>query len=238
MKKEQTQKILLLALLIVGVGYTYYSYLFLPQWTQIQKLTNSISERQDHYKQLVILQQHQLELQEKAQLIAQQVKDRTVQVPEQINKPELALKFYNLANQYAISAQNFNYGAIQNKEGYQQIELTFTGVGTLPNVEAMLKDVLNGTPVFAIESVNLTNQKGLTNCTLKVLAFAVPPGNVSTQLKLNDLKINLDDSGQISGITPGLHADGLSGYLNEGLYYFNNFLNYPFVTYIKGLFRQ
>lgn len=172
MKKEEIQKIILGALIASGVIYSYVSYLFLPELSQIQSLGGQLQVKQAQYHQLVNLQAQKNDLQQQISIAEEELQKGSLQVPGRLDKPELAMKLYNLANNHGVSAQSLRFDPPKNKGIYQEMTLSFDGVGPASSIVAFISGVEHEQPILAIQSVNLTNQNGLLHCDIMLTAFA------------------------------------------------------------------
>ena len=173
MKKEETQKLVLLLIIIFGICYSYYSYLFVPEWSVIQKSTAQLHERQGYYQRLLAYSANVSEIVKESKALEAQQKQLVSQTSTKLDKPQLLVYLYNLSKQYQVVSDKVVFGQPQDKGTYQELPLTFTFSGKANEVLNMIKNLqFSGTQRFAIQSTKLTDQQGVLQVELKMTVYS------------------------------------------------------------------
>lgn len=185
MKKEEIQKIVLLLIIAFGICYSYYSYLFLPEWGVIQTNTTQLNERQDYYQRLVVYAANASDIEKETKLLEAEQKMLLSETSAKLDKPEIIVYLYNLLKQYEIVPDKVVFGQSLNKGTYQELPLTLTFSG---NIDVVLRLINNlqylGTQRFAIQSTKFTNQQGKILVELKLVTYsAILPGIEAPETK-------------------------------------------------------
>ena len=192
MQKEKVQKILLLLIVGFGLIYAYYTYLFGPQWLIIQQQAVKLSEREGYYQRLITYAGDISGINSQIQSFEAENKQLDTKIPARLDKPEILVYLYTVSKQHQVGPQKLDFGQQQNKDGYQEVALTFSASGKTSDVLSMIKDLqYSGTQRFAIQSVSLVPDKEeMLKADLKLTLFASSKANIENALKSKPLFMN------------------------------------------------
>ncbi len=172
-KKEKLEKIVLVFFIIIGLGYSYIEFLFLPEWTAIQSSTNQLHTKESNYQELLTYQKNQSGLQQEIKTLETKVMQLNAQIPNRLDKPQLMVALYTLAKQHSVYPQSIGYDKPQTKGFYQEMGVSFSCLGKPTDILAMIHDLqFGGTERLAISSINLTVSQGTMRAELKLAADA------------------------------------------------------------------
>lgn len=178
MKKESRQLILLIALIAVGGIYAYHTYLFTPEWMKIQNLKGQIQERQDRYEQLASHVGNSSALDAQIRDLEERSIELQAQIPLLIDKPNLVTDLYTVAKTNQVQPQAVNFDNSEAMDTYIIQSLTFTCLGSQENIIRMINDLqMDQEQRFTLESMRFTNDKGILQGELHLLAYATKGEN-------------------------------------------------------------
>ena len=174
LKKEKLEIIALIFFVIIGLGYAYIKFLFMPEWTVIQSATSKLSSQKDHYQELLTYQKDQSGLQQEINTLETKILQLNSQLPNKLDEPQLMVGLYTLAKQHSVSPQSVAFEQAQTKGTYQQMGMSFISLGKPADILTMIHDLqFEGTQRLAISRVNLTTtQQGIMRAELKLDAYA------------------------------------------------------------------
>lgn len=180
LKKEQFEKILLAGIVIAGLIYSYVIYLFLPQRANLQIQSQELAKREAYYVRLEEVQSNLPQLQKEAQDLELELKRQSTQMPVKLDKAQLLVELYALAKQKGMSPQSLTFDNVQDKESYQEFDMTFTGEGSAASILNFLQELQHGSALqVAVRGVNLTTQKGVMKAELKLAAYGSLNSNLT-----------------------------------------------------------
>jgi Tfp pilus assembly protein PilO len=182
MKKETSQIVFLFLLLTFGLGYSYYTYLFIPEWQKIKTINQELATQQAHLEQLVEYQRNLQSLESEIKNLEAESAQLAVQIPTSLDKPQLTYYVYNLAKATGVQPQSLSFDQPTQSANYQSISMNFSCQGNVVDILALIKKMQSdGAQKLSIQSVNLTNQQGNMRADLKLIAYA-SGGNVGQPL--------------------------------------------------------
>jgi type IV pilus assembly protein PilO len=173
MKKEESQKIILFLIILFGICYAYYSYLFVPEWSEIQKSNSQLHERQGYYQRLLAYSANASEIAKEIKTVEAQQNQLISQTTTKLDKPQLLVYLYNLAKHNQVESDKVVFGQPQDKGTYKELPLTFTFSGKVNEVLSMIQNLqFTGTQRFAIQSTKLTDKQGILQVELKMTIYS------------------------------------------------------------------
>lgn len=173
MKKEQSQIILLIVIILFGLGYAYIKFLFQPQWMDIQIARDQQLALENQYQELLTYQRNQDGLEQEIKTLEAQVDQLNAQIPKRLNKPQLMVELYTLAKQHTVDPQSITFEQAQNKGTYQELGMIFSCFGKTADLLAMIHDLQFGeSQRLAIKSISLTGSQANMRADLKLTASA------------------------------------------------------------------
>jgi len=178
MKKEDIQKIVLLLIVAFGICYSYYTYLFVPEWKVIQTSTARLNEREVYYQRLISYAANVSEIDKEMKLLDNQQKQLLSQTLTKLDKPKILVYLYNLAKQYNVVPDKVVFGQPLDKGTYQELPLTFTFSGKVDVILSLINHLqYSGTQRFAIQSTKFNDQEGILMVELKLVVYSpILPG--------------------------------------------------------------
>lgn len=173
MKKERLQVIILIVIIIFGISYAYFKFLFQPQWLIIQGDTDRLKSLQRQYQELLNYQKNRTGLQQEIKTYQNKVAELKTQMPNQLDKPQLMVGLYTLAKEHAVVPQSVVFEQVQTKGSYQEIEMSFICSGKPSDLLVMIHDLqFGGGQRLAVNSLRLTGSQGSMQADLRLTAFA------------------------------------------------------------------
>lgn len=177
MKKEKLEKNALILLIIVGLFYAYFTYLFLPQWAVIGQTTGELRGREDYYRQLVDYRSNPAQLNQEIQGLEAQQKQLAAQIPSRLDEPTIMMDIYNLAKRKGVYPQSLSFEQKQDKGTHQELVMNLSTIGARADILSMINELQHGDTLrLSIQNVNLTTEGGLTRGTMQLTAYAAKPG--------------------------------------------------------------
>jgi Tfp pilus assembly protein PilO len=227
--KEQMQKIALVAIVLFGIIYVYFSNILSPQWDKITQLEQQKLQRQALLQKLTIQKEHLAKLQQQISDDQVLIKKGSVKVPAAINKPQLTVDIYNLAKQHGISPDNLRFDKIQNKGTYQEMGIDFTGSGQITDILSFIRDIQKSQDLITIQNISLTAQTNNVQTSM-----IQPTATQATGTQPNGIQPGIVQTG-------GMKVDiSLVAYSTTGIHVTPKkpaYMNYPFgITSILKLF--
>ncbi|MDP4128042.1 MAG: hypothetical protein Q8912_14040 [Bacillota bacterium] len=163
MNKEKIEKTALVTLLVLGLLYAYYTYLFSPEWEVLQTVKGQLMERQQHYNQLASLQENMSALGKDIEAVSNEDKDLSAQIPPRLENPQIMVDIYNSAKLYGVAPNTLQFEPLQNKGSYQAVGMTFTCKGKVGDVLSMIIAFGNTSlQKLSVQSVAITAEKAST----------------------------------------------------------------------------
>ncbi|KJS49786.1 type 4a pilus biogenesis protein PilO [Desulfosporosinus sp. BICA1-9] len=183
MKKEKSQIIILVLVIMFGLSYAYAKFLFLPQWTVIQDTKNQLLSRNNYHQELLSYQKNQSGLQQDIKRLETKVLELNAQLPTQLDKPQLMVGLYTLAKQHKVNPQSVSFEQVQTKGTYQEMGMSFSCSGKAVDLLALIHALqFGGSQRLAINSIKLTGSQRDMRAELKLTANAsLGTSNVATQ---------------------------------------------------------
>ncbi|OLN32230.1 type 4a pilus biogenesis protein PilO [Desulfosporosinus metallidurans] len=182
LKKEKLEIIILVLFVMLGLGYAYVAFLFLPEWTVIQRATSQLNAQMRNYQELLAYQKNQSALQQDIKTLETKVQQLKAQVPNRLDKPQLMVDLYTLAKQHSVSPQSITFEPIQTKGSYQTIGMNVNYIGKTADVLALIHDMqYGGGQRLTLQSLNLTVSQGNMRAFVKLTAYASVGASDSTQ---------------------------------------------------------
>jgi len=173
MKKEEIQKIVLFLIIAFGICYSYYTYLFVPEWSVITKSTARLNEREVYYQRLIAYAANASEIEKEMKMLDAQQKQLLNQTSAKLDKPKFLVYLYNLVKQYGVVPDKVVFAQPLDKGTYQELPLTFTFSGKVDGVFNLINHLqYSGTQRFAIQSTKLNDQQGLLQVELKMTVYS------------------------------------------------------------------
>jgi Tfp pilus assembly protein PilO len=173
MKKERLQVIILIVIIMFGISYAYFKFLFLPQWAIIQGDTDRLKSLQKQYQELLNYQQNMTSLKLETKTFQDKVIELKAQLPSQIDKPQIMVGLYTLAKEHAVVPQAIAFEQAQSKGSYQEIGISFSCSGKPSDLLATIHDLQFGRGQrVAVKSLSLTGSQGSMRADLKLTAYA------------------------------------------------------------------
>lgn len=173
LKKEKIEKIALILFIILGLVYSYMTFLFLPEWTVIQSSTSKLYAQRDRYQELLTYQQNQSDLLQELKTLETKIAQLNIQIPSRFDKPQLIFELYTLAKQHSVLPQSMTFEPPVIKDSYQGMEISFSCLGKTSDTFTLIQDLQSGnTQRLAIKSVHLSVVQGIMRTELKLTAYA------------------------------------------------------------------
>ncbi|MHB8124020.1 MAG: hypothetical protein ACYDEJ_00020 [Desulfitobacteriaceae bacterium] len=182
MKKEKVQKIMLLIIILFGIAYSYYTYLFIPEWSVIQSSTAQLQDRQSYYQRLLGYSAKVSEIDNEMKTLDAQRKQLISQSSSKLDKPQLLVYLYNIVKQSQVVPENVTFGQPLDKGTYQELPLTLTCSGKVNEVLSLIQNLqYSGTQRFAIQSTKLSDQLGTLQVELKLTVYVPVLPEIGTE---------------------------------------------------------
>ena len=173
LKKEKLEIIVLIFFAIIGLGYAYSKFLFLPEWTVIQSSTSQLYAHKDRYQELLNYQKNQIGLQQDIKTLESKVLQLNSQLPNQLDKPQLLVGLYTLAKQHSVFPQTITFEQAQNKGTYQEMGMSFGCLGKTADILTLIQDLqFGGSQQLGIKSINLSVSQGNMRAEIKLTAYS------------------------------------------------------------------
>lgn len=173
LKKEKLELIVLILFVIIGLGYAYNKFLFLPEWTVIQSSTSQLNAQTDHYRELLTYQKNQSGLQQEIKTLETKVLQLSAQIPNKLDKPQLMVGLYSLAKQHSVIPQTIAFEQAQTKGTYQELGMSFSCLGKTADILTLIQELqFGGSQRLAIKSINLSVSQGIMRAELKLTAYS------------------------------------------------------------------
>jgi len=173
LKKEKLEIIALILFVMIGLGYAYSKFLFLPEWTVIQSSTSQLYAQKDHYQELLTYQKNQSGLQQDIKTLETKVLQLNAQLPNRLDKPQLMVGLYTLAKQHSVIPQTIAFEQAQNKGTYQEMGMSFSCLAKTADILTLIQDLqFGGSQRLAIKSINLSVSQGIMRAELKLTAYS------------------------------------------------------------------
>lgn len=138
----------------------------------MQQQKQELTKRQTYYQKLQDAQSNLTALQKEAQDLQGKMQRQSSQIPGKLDNAQLLVDLYSAAKQKGVNPQSLTFDNVQNKESYQEIDMTFTCEGSPAAVLTLIQDLQHGSALqVAIRGVNLTLQKGVMKAELKLAAY-------------------------------------------------------------------
>lgn len=174
MKKQTFQLIFLILLISCGLIYAYITYLFTPEWSNIQNIQAQISQKQNRYELLASYQNNSTALLSELRNLEDQKAKLSAQIPAELDKPVLVVSLYNLAKANSVLPESVTFDSPQTKDGLLAQPLTFLCHGGSDNVLATITKLqLDPKHKLALQSVSLTSKAGTLQAEIKLIAYAI-----------------------------------------------------------------
>lgn len=173
MKKEQSQIILLVFILLFGFSYAYIKFLFQPQWMVIQNAENQKLVLESQYQELLAYQSNQAGLEQEIKTLEAEVEQLNNQIPKGLDKPQLMVELYTLAKQHTVDPQSITFEQAQSIGAYQEMGMSFSCFGKSADLLALIHDLQFGeSQRLALKSISLTGSQTNMRADLKLTAYA------------------------------------------------------------------
>jgi len=173
LKKEKLEIIVLILFVMIGLGYAYSKFLFLPEWMLIQSSTSQLTTQKGQYQELLTYQKNPSGLQQEIKTLETKVLQLNSQLPNSLDKPQLMVGLYTLAKQHSVIPQTIAFEQAQTKGTYQELGLSFSCLGKTSDILALIQDLqFGGSQRLAVKSVNLSVAQGIMRAELKLTAYA------------------------------------------------------------------
>lgn len=173
MKKETFEKILLVALITGGLGYSYVTYLLSPQLSRLESLNNELQTKVQHYEQLLSYEGDWTTLEEEIKRLHIQKSELTAEVPSSLDKPRLMLHIYSIARAAQVESISLTFEPIINSGDVQSMVMNYSGQGKISDLLSFTKKIqYEETPRLGIQSIALVNQSGNVKADIKLVAYA------------------------------------------------------------------
>ena len=171
MKKEKSQIILLVLIIMFGISYAYIKFLLLSQWTVIQEANNQLFTLQNNYQELLTYQKNQSGLQQEIKTLEEKVLQLNAQLPNRLDKPQIMVGLYTLAKQHSVVPQSVAFEQIQTKGASQELRMSLSCSGKTVDLLAVIDDLqFGGSQRLAIKSLSLTGSQQNMRAELKLMA--------------------------------------------------------------------
>lgn len=183
MKKEKMQIIILIFFILFGIGYAYFKFLLLPQWTIIQDASNQLLSRSNYYQELLTHQNNQSGLEQEIKALETKVLQLNAQLPNRLDNPQLMVGLYTLAKKHSVNPKSLAFEQAQTKGAYQEIGMNFSCSGKAVDILAMIHALqFGGSQRLAIKSLSLSGSQVALQAEMKLTANAsLGTSNVETQ---------------------------------------------------------
>ncbi|TGE34197.1 hypothetical protein [Desulfosporosinus sp. Sb-LF] len=160
MNKEKIEKTALIILVVMGLVYAYFYYMFLPEWEVSQKIKGQLIERQQYYDKLASYQQNKSDLEKNIEVMNTETINLSAQIPPRLENPQIMVDIYNSAKLYGVDPNTLQFEPLQNKGSYQSVGMTFTCKGKVDDVLTMIS-AFGYTPLqkLSVQSVTITAEK-------------------------------------------------------------------------------
>lgn len=173
MKKETFEKILLVALITGGLGYSYLTYLLEPQLNRLESLNNELQGKVQHYEQLRRFEGNRASLEEEIERLLVQENELAAEVPLTLDKPRLMLHIYSIARAAQVESISLTFEPIKNSGDVQSMVMNYSGQGKISDVLSFTKKIqYEETPRLGIQSIALVNQSGRIKADIQFIAYA------------------------------------------------------------------
>lgn len=173
MKKETFEKVLLAALLLGGLVYSYVTYLLGPELNTLESLNNELQMKSTHYDQLLGYQGNLKGLEEEIKSLQVQNAELAAQIPSIIDKPQRMVYIYSVAKSAQVEPVSLTFEPSKNSGDVQSMVMSFSCLGKINDVLTFAKKIqFEGTQRMGIQSITLVNQNGKVKADIKLVAYA------------------------------------------------------------------
>lgn len=172
MKKEQLEKILLIALIFLGFLYAYYSFLLQPEIGSLEQTNAQLARAEINYVQLSNYAAHKSNLEQKIKEQEDLANKLNGELNSQISKPQVMVDLYSLAKTHTVDPQNLKFDALQDNGKYQTLGMLFTAQGKPADVLGMIQDLEKGSLKVTVQGINLVMQQGVMRSDLKLVEYS------------------------------------------------------------------
>jgi|GEM_PF-1470280 len=162
MDKNAKQLIFLVILIISGLIYAYYAYLFTPEWANIQLLQQYRQEGQSRYEKLLAYQENRHELEEEIVNLEAEYIELHHKFPNQVDKPQIVRELYTVAKVNMVQPKSVTFGELESMDTYDIQAITFSCLGPQANVIKMINELQTEENLsYTLESLDFTNTEGI-----------------------------------------------------------------------------
>ncbi len=173
MSKESRQVFLLVVLLVVGVSYAYYTYLFTPKWADIQTLKGMYQQRQSRYELLLGYSGQEAYLSAEIKNLEKQSEELWKQIPSAIHKPDIVVELYTIAKQNQVEPLHVSFGETQGEKDYIAQRLVLNCRGSQEQITKLINDLQSANDQrFTLASLNFVHSEGVLNGEIHLIAYA------------------------------------------------------------------
>lgn len=174
MNKQINQFIILTLVVVLGIVYAYFKFMFIPQYNELKDVSAHLSQRQlylerleENYKILSTLKQDVVEL----TALETEFEE---QIPSDLDFPDIMMTVYAMAKDNGISPKNLSYEALKQEGQTVTLGMSFSCTGPKDNIHTLVEQFLDGNKyIFVLDSISYSGPDEEISANMQLTAYAL-----------------------------------------------------------------
>jgi type IV pilus assembly protein PilO len=175
-KLEEKHIIALTGVGLVAVIYLFYTFIFVPQSSQIEQLSVQCKQEQQKVKQVEAFQNEHSDMDQYLRELDKEKKTVDAQLPDDADMQGFLVQGETAARDGKLPLLSVKYEKVENKKGYREIPVGMQVQGDYFQTLNFIKNMENSPRFNSIKKIVMTMEKGSikTEISSSIFVYGIP----------------------------------------------------------------